>query len=200
MPHCKTVKHYEDLFAVRRTALLGKPAVPPVRSILPRGRYWEIGIDKSFTYDAYGNALGFNPTFAGTVILSRGEQYDSRIGLGYNRRRYVDFWTGTWQTKDPFFGNMQDPQSLHKYAYVHGDPIQGVDPTGQFLAGLGITITTAAFRTSKELGYSALATTAAYAAAGSIGGFATYAAIGENPWGGAYNGALIGGASELLSW
>jgi len=31
MPHCKTVKHYEDLFAVRRTALLNKPAVPPVR-------------------------------------------------------------------------------------------------------------------------------------------------------------------------
>jgi len=25
---------------------------------------------------------------------------------------------------------MQDPQSLHKYLYVHGDPIQGVDPTG----------------------------------------------------------------------
>jgi hypothetical protein len=31
MPHCKTVKHYEDLFAVRRTALLDKPAVPPTR-------------------------------------------------------------------------------------------------------------------------------------------------------------------------
>jgi len=27
------VKHYEDLFAVRRTALLDKPAVPPVRSL-----------------------------------------------------------------------------------------------------------------------------------------------------------------------
>jgi hypothetical protein len=33
MPYCKTVKHYEDLFAVRRTALLDKPAVPPVRSL-----------------------------------------------------------------------------------------------------------------------------------------------------------------------
>ena len=27
-------------------------------------------------------------------------------------------------------GNNQDPQSLHKYAYVHGDPIQGSDPSG----------------------------------------------------------------------
>jgi len=30
---------------------------------------------------------------------------------------------------------MQDPQSLHKYLYVHGDPIQGMDPTGMVLAG-----------------------------------------------------------------
>ena len=34
---------------------------------------------------------------------------------------------------DPFFGNIQDPQSLHKYLFVHGDPIQGTDPTGWFL-------------------------------------------------------------------
>ncbi len=27
---------------------------------------------------------------------------------------------------------MQDPQSLHKYAYVHGDPVQGIDPTGEW--------------------------------------------------------------------
>jgi len=33
MPHCKTVKHYEDLFAVRRTTLLDKPAVPPTRDL-----------------------------------------------------------------------------------------------------------------------------------------------------------------------
>lgn len=26
---------------------------------------------------------------------------------------------------------MQDPQSLHKYTYVHGDPIGGIDPSGE---------------------------------------------------------------------
>jgi hypothetical protein len=31
---------------------------------------------------------------------------------------------------------MQDPQSLHKYLYVHGDPVQGTDPSGEIsLAG-----------------------------------------------------------------
>ena len=28
---------------------------------------------------------------------------------------------------------MRDPQSLHKYAYVHGDPIIGIDPAGKSL-------------------------------------------------------------------
>jgi hypothetical protein len=92
---------------------------------------------------------------------------------------------------------MQDPQSLHKYLYVHGDPVNGIDPTGEFLAGLGITVCTVAFRMSKELGYSALATTAAFAAVGSIGGAITYEAMGESPWVGAYNGALIGGGFRI---
>ena len=28
--------------------------------------------------------------------------------------------------------------SFHKYAYVHGDPVQGIDPTGEFLSGGGL--------------------------------------------------------------
>jgi hypothetical protein len=38
--------------------------------------------------------------------------------------------------------------SFHKYGYVHGDPIQGIDPTGEFLGfalGIGGMIMTAAF-------------------------------------------------------
>ena len=38
---------------------------------------------------------------------------------------------------------MQDPQSLHKYLYVHGDPIQGVDPTGLLVSARGALIGTA---------------------------------------------------------
>ncbi|MCY2987566.1 MAG: hypothetical protein NTY19_06845 [Planctomycetota bacterium] len=37
---------------------------------------------------------------------------------------------------DPFSGNRNDPLSLHKYAYVHAGPINGVDPSGQFLSGM----------------------------------------------------------------
>lgn len=33
---------------------------------------------------------------------------------------------------DPFGGNHYDPQSLHKYSYAHGDPVNGIDPSGEF--------------------------------------------------------------------
>ena len=33
---------------------------------------------------------------------------------------------------------MQDPQSLHKYAYTHGDPNNGTDPSGRNLLGTTI--------------------------------------------------------------
>jgi hypothetical protein len=36
---------------------------------------------------------------------------------------------------DPFFGNTGDPQSLHKYLYAHGDPINATDPSGLMSVG-----------------------------------------------------------------
>lgn len=38
---------------------------------------------------------------------------------------------------DPFFGDLNNPLGLHRYVYVHGDPINGFDPSGEFgLTGL----------------------------------------------------------------
>ncbi|MCY2989515.1 MAG: hypothetical protein NTY19_16815, partial [Planctomycetota bacterium] len=39
---------------------------------------------------------------------------------------------------DPFAGKIQDPLSLHKYLYVHANPIGAVDPSG-LLAGGGLS-------------------------------------------------------------
>jgi len=36
---------------------------------------------------------------------------------------------------DPFYGNIQDPLSLHKYLYVQGNPVNMHDPTGQWTLG-----------------------------------------------------------------
>lgn len=57
--------------------------------------------------------------------------------------------TGRFNRLDEFAGNFREPQSLHKYAYVHGDPVNGADPTGWFVALVSIGISTSA-NTSKS--------------------------------------------------
>jgi len=93
------------------------------------------GVQQLFHYDAYGNALGFNPAHAATSYLYSGEQFDTRIGQQYLRARYYDPNAGRFNRLDPFFGNLNDPQSLHKYGYVHAEPVQGVDPSGLLAGG-----------------------------------------------------------------
>jgi RHS repeat-associated protein len=67
--------------------------------------------------------------------LYSGEQFDSKIGQQYLRARYYDPATGIFNRLDPFFGNLDDPQSLHKYLYTYADPVNGIDPSGMFGVG-----------------------------------------------------------------
>ncbi len=88
-----------------------------------------------FDFDAYGVQLSNTPSSvapATTDLLYSGEQFDPHLAMGYNRARYYDMAAGVWNRVDPFAGNRHDPQSLHKYAYCHGEPVGGVDPTGEF--------------------------------------------------------------------
>ena len=74
---------------------------------------------------------------AATQYLYSGEQFDARTGLQYLRGRDYRSQTGTFNTVDPFFGNMNDPQSFHKYRFTSGDPIQFGDPTGNMEGLIG---------------------------------------------------------------
>jgi RHS repeat-associated protein len=87
-------------------------------------------IAQLYAFDAYGNAIGFNPAEAMTEFLYSGEQFDAKIGQQYLRARYYDPATGRFNRLDPFFGNINDPQSFHKYLYSHADPISNFDPSG----------------------------------------------------------------------
>ena len=99
-----------------------------------------------FVYDAYGQLVaimngaaaltsGGSGTLADasaalTTILYSGEQFDAASGLQYLRARYYDPATGRFNRLDPFFGNLSDPQSFHKYLFGHADPVTNIDPTG----------------------------------------------------------------------
>jgi RHS repeat-associated protein len=91
-----------------------------------------------YAFDAYGNAIGFDPSVALTEFLYSSEQFDSKIRQMYLRQRYYDPATGRFNRLDPFFGNPNDPQSLHKYLYTHADPVNNIDPTGKFSLGFGL--------------------------------------------------------------
>ena len=104
-------------------------------------------IEQIFTFSSYGvmvalhNAAG--QSIAVTDRLSSlgysGEHFDAKAGQQYLRARFYNPANGRFNRLDPFAGNNQDPQSLHKYAYVHGDPIGNVDPSG--LRSLGSVAT-----------------------------------------------------------
>ena len=92
-------------------------------------------VQDGYNYDSYGVMLGDSTTpnpakTAGTSLLYSGEQYDSNLDQYYLRARYYNQNSGTFNRVDPYSGNMQDPQSLHKYAYVHNNPVNGIDPSG----------------------------------------------------------------------
>ncbi|TWU08631.1 tRNA(Glu)-specific nuclease WapA precursor [Symmachiella macrocystis] len=88
-----------------------------------------------YAYTAYGIAIGFDEAQALTALLYSGEAFDSRVGLQYLRARWYDPNFGRFNRLDPFSGNLRDPQSLHKYLYTHGDPVNGIDPTGLMTYG-----------------------------------------------------------------
>jgi RHS repeat-associated protein len=85
----------------------------------------------SYSYDAYGVMLGGNPqTPAATNLLYAGEQWDTSAQHYYLRARYYNPNNGLFNQVDPYSGNMQDPQSLHKYLYCQNNPINNIDPSG----------------------------------------------------------------------
>ncbi len=88
----------------------------------------------TYSYDAYGVMLGGNPTPASpaaTNLLYAGEQFDTAAPQYYLRARYYDPLNGRFTQMDPYAGNNEDPQSLHKYLYCHANPTNSVDPSGE---------------------------------------------------------------------
>jgi RHS repeat-associated protein len=107
-------------------------------------------IAQVFTYSAYGELLAIHNgagtlqplTSSLTSVLYNGEGLDARTGLYNMRARWYSASNARWERLDPFNGNPNDPFSFNKYGFVHGDPVQGIDPTGMFfgIAGFFSTI------------------------------------------------------------
>ena len=86
-------------------------------------------ITDTYDYDAFGNLISSTGTTPNNYLFA-GEQFDSALGIYYNRARYYDQRQGLFWTMDTWEGHAQDPKSLHRYVYTGGDPINALDPSG----------------------------------------------------------------------
>jgi len=103
-------------------------------------------------------ALGFESGLLLNRVRSRcsGEQYDPDLGLYYLRARYYNPATGRFLSRDPLDGDPTDPQSLHKYLYAGGDPVNRIDPSGR-ADSIETIFTITVIATPTEVALSALA-------------------------------------------
>ena len=86
-------------------------------------------VTDTYDYNAYGTMLDQSRTTDNSYLYT-GEQFDSALDNYYLRARYYDLAVGRFTAMDSWMGRTQDPATLHKYLYVHGDPINGIDPSG----------------------------------------------------------------------
>ena len=89
---------------------------------------------ETLDFDAFGNETATNTKE--TRHRYTGEAYDATTGLYHLRARDYDPNTGRFISMDEHPGSQRIPLSLNKYLYGNADPVNTVDPSGNFgLAG-----------------------------------------------------------------
>jgi RHS repeat-associated protein len=82
-------------------------------------------IVEQYDYDSFGNLTA--PPATGNPYTYTSREYDSETGLLFYRARYYDPAIGRFLTEDPIGFEGGD---VNFYAYVAGNPINAVDPSG----------------------------------------------------------------------
>ena len=87
-----------------------------------------------YVYEPYGS--GFSAEVEETVdnpFTFTGQWWDEEIGQYYLRARMYDPQTYRFTARDPYQGDFTEPLSLHVYLYCLNDPVNHLDPSGQFM-------------------------------------------------------------------
>ncbi len=128
------------------TSYIYGPTGLPLEEILPSGSVYYYSHDalgstraltdssgtsqNTYTYDPYGNLTASTGSVQNNLLFT-GQYKDSETGFYYLRARYYDPVTAQFMTVDPIVG-----LTGQRYAYVNGNPINNVDPSGKYCAGV----------------------------------------------------------------
>jgi RHS repeat-associated protein len=86
-------------------------------------------VTDTYDYDAFGNLIASTGSTPNNFRFA-GEQFDTALGIYYNRARYYDQRQGRFWTMDTYNGNDRESASLHRYLYAGSSPVDRLDPSG----------------------------------------------------------------------
>ena len=90
---------------------------------------------KYYTYEPFGEVIDQDGTFTNAFMFT-GQFFDSEIEEYYLRARQYNPQIARFTSRDPVLGDQEESLTLHKYLYSLNDPINGVDPTGEYTEGI----------------------------------------------------------------
>ncbi|MCC0567295.1 polymorphic toxin-type HINT domain-containing protein [Brevibacillus borstelensis] len=85
-----------------------------------------------YEYDTWGNLTAKTEGMSNPFTYS-GEILDGETGFYYLRARYYDPTVGRFISEDTYKGQVDNPLSLNRYAYVHNNPLRYVDFSGNVI-------------------------------------------------------------------
>ncbi|MBK1647726.1 RHS repeat-associated core domain-containing protein [Rhabdochromatium marinum] len=88
-------------------------------------------VTDEYAYSPYGHTTSQGSTPNPFRFVGKYGVMDDGNGLHYMRARYYKEDIMRFVSLDALHGDMLTPQALNRYAYVLGDPVMGVDPSGK---------------------------------------------------------------------
>jgi RHS repeat-associated protein len=86
-------------------------------------------LSETCTSQPFGDGLTCSGSDSSTMHFTRYE-HDWETGNDYAEARHYGPNLGRFLSPDPLAGDVDDPQSLNRYAYVRNNPINLIDPSG----------------------------------------------------------------------